>query len=91
MYSLPFAVQPFTVAFRSLDPTLLDVAKTFGATRLQIFRHVAVPMSWHGILAGMVLSFAHTLGEFGSSSWWAVAFPVSPGPCRFRSTTRCKV
>ena len=65
MYSLPFAVQPFTVAFRSLDPTLLDVAKTDGATRLQIFRHVAVPMSWHGILAGTVLSFAHTLGEFG--------------------------
>jgi molybdate transport system permease protein len=65
LYSLPFAVQPFTVAFRSLDPTLLDVAKTLGATRLQVFRHVAVPMSWHGILAGMVLSFAHTLGEFG--------------------------
>jgi molybdate transport system permease protein len=65
LYSLPFAVQPFTVAFRSLDPTLLDVAKTFGATRTQVFRHVAVPMAWHGILAGVALSFAHTLGEFG--------------------------
>jgi len=65
IYSLPFAVQPFTVAFRSVDPAYLDMAKTFGATRLQTFWHVAVPLSWHGILAGMVLSFAHTLGEFG--------------------------
>jgi molybdate transport system permease protein len=65
IYSLPFAVQPFTVAFRSVDPAFLDMAKTFGATRLQTFWHVAIPMSWHGILAGMVLSFAHTLGEFG--------------------------
>ncbi|HTS16833.1 MAG TPA: molybdate ABC transporter permease subunit [Verrucomicrobiae bacterium] len=65
IYSLPFAVQPFLVAFRSLDPTFADVAKTFGATRLQIFRHVAVPLAWHGIVAGAVLSFAHTLGEFG--------------------------
>ncbi len=65
IYSLPFAVQPFTVAFRSLDPAYADIAKTFGATRLQIFWHVAVPLAWHGILAGFVLSFAHTLGEFG--------------------------
>ena len=64
-YSLPFAMQPFIAAFRALDTELFDIAKTFGATRWQMFLQLAVPMAWPGIVAGMVLSFAHTLGEFG--------------------------
>jgi molybdate transport system permease protein len=65
LYSLPFAVQPFIGAFRSLEPELFDTAKIFGATRWQMFLLIAIPLSWPGIITGIVLSFAHTLGEFG--------------------------
>jgi molybdate transport system permease protein len=65
LYSLPFAVQPFAAAFRSLDPTLTEAAAMMGASRWQTLWHVLVPNALPGILAGMVLSFAHTLGEFG--------------------------
>ena len=65
LYSLPFAVQPFTAAFRSIDPELLDAARTSGATYLSAIRRIAIPLAWPGLLSGFVLSFAHTLGEFG--------------------------
>jgi molybdate transport system permease protein len=64
-YSLPFAVQPFTAAFRSVNMELLDAASALGATRLRTFLRIAVPLARPGLLAGLVLSFAHTLGEFG--------------------------
>jgi molybdate transport system permease protein len=65
LYSLPFAVQPFTAAFRGLDPDLIDAARSSGATFLRAIWRVAIPLAWPGLLAGFVLSFAHTLGEFG--------------------------
>jgi molybdate transport system permease protein len=64
-YSLPFAVQPFTAAFRSVNMELLDAASALGATRWRTFLRIAVPLARPGLLAGLVLSFAHTLGEFG--------------------------
>lgn len=65
IYSLPFAVQPFSVAFAAVDRSLLETSWTLGRSGLATFLRVAVPLSAGGILTGMVLSFAHTLGEFG--------------------------
>lgn len=65
LYSLPFAVQPIAAAFSQLDRSLLDASATLGATRWRTFRQVVLPLSIEGVIAGAVLSFAHTLGEFG--------------------------
>ncbi len=65
LYSLPFAVQPFAAAFAAVDKPLIEASHCLGASRLKTFRRVVLPLSWPGVLAGMVLSFAHTLGEFG--------------------------
>ena len=65
IYSLPFAVQPLAVAFESLGTQKLEAAWTLGASRRDAFFSVAVPLSIRGYLGAMVLSFAHTLGEFG--------------------------
>lgn len=65
LYSLPFAVQPFTAAFVSVDRRLPEAAWTLGLSRLETFVRVVLPLSWPGVVAGLVLSFAHTLGEFG--------------------------
>lgn len=65
VYSLPFAVQPMQNAFESLPRQTLEFAWTQGASKLDAFVSVAVPMSMRGFVAAAVLSFAHTLGEFG--------------------------
>lgn len=65
LYSLPFAVQPFASAFAGVDRRLLEASACLGAGRWETWRRVALPLAWPGVLAGMVLSFAHTLGEFG--------------------------
>ena len=65
MYSLPFAVQPLQNAFEALGRQNLEAAWTLGASRLDAFFTVAVPLSARGFLNAVVLSFAHTLGEFG--------------------------
>ena len=65
LYSLPFAVQPLQSAFESLDHRNLEAAWTLGASRIDAFFTVAVPQSVRGYLGAVVLSFAHTLGEFG--------------------------
>jgi molybdate transport system permease protein len=65
LYSLPFVVQPIAAAFSQVDRALIDAAATLGASPLRTFRQVIIPLSRDGILAGAVLGFAHTLGEFG--------------------------
>jgi molybdate transport system permease protein len=65
LYSLPFAVQPLIASFESLDPRLLDAAAVLGANRIRTFFTVILPLSLPGLLTAVVLSFAHTLGEFG--------------------------
>ena len=65
IYSLPFAVQPIAAAFSQLDRTLVDASATLGATRWRTFARVVLPLSLEGVVAGAVLSFAHTVGEFG--------------------------
>jgi len=65
VYSLPFAVQPFSVAFGAVDRALLETSWTLGRSGLATFLRVVVPLSAGGIVTGLVLTFAHTLGEFG--------------------------
>ncbi len=65
IYSLPFAVQPMAAAFSQVDRSLLNASAMLGASRLRTFRQIVMPLSRGGIVTGAVLSFAHTLGEFG--------------------------
>jgi molybdate transport system permease protein len=65
LYSFPFTVQPLIASFESIDRRLLDASAVLGAGRLRTFLKIIVPLSWPGIVTAMVLSFAHTLGEFG--------------------------
>jgi molybdate transport system permease protein len=65
LYSLPFAVQPFAAAFAAVDRNLIETAWCLGASRVRTFLRVVVPLARPGIVAGAVLSFAHTVGEFG--------------------------
>jgi molybdate transport system permease protein len=65
LYSLPFAVQPFTAAFGAVDPKLVEASWTLGISKLMTFLRVTLPLSVAGVVTGVVISFAHTLGEFG--------------------------
>jgi molybdate transport system permease protein len=65
IYSLPFAVQPMAAAFSNVDPNLINASSILGASRIRTFARVVLPLSVGGMVTGMVLSFAHTLGEFG--------------------------
>ena len=65
VYSLPFAVQPLLSAFAALGRREYEAAQTLGASRLDAFFSVVLPLALPGFLGAAVLSFAHTLGEFG--------------------------
>ena len=65
LYSLPFAVQPFQTSFAGVDKKLLEASWSLGRSHLYTFFSVVLPLSRQGIITGCVLSFAHTLGEFG--------------------------
>ncbi|HJT20114.1 MAG TPA: molybdate ABC transporter permease subunit [Nitrospira sp.] len=65
LYSLPFAVQPFASAFEQVDRKLIEASWTLGLSKFKTFFKLILPLSTAGLLTGVVLSFAHTLGEFG--------------------------
>jgi molybdate transport system permease protein len=65
VYSLPFMVQPLATAFEAVGPAPIEAAASLGASPFQAFVRVAVPLSARGFLTASVLTFAHTLGEFG--------------------------
>jgi molybdate transport system permease protein len=65
VYSLPFMVQPVSASFRAVDRQLMAASALLGSSRPRTFVRVVVPLSLGGILTGLVLTFAHTLGEFG--------------------------
>jgi molybdate transport system permease protein len=65
IFSLPFAVQPIQHAFEAIGPRPLEVAATLRASPLDAFFSVALPLARPGILTAAILSFAHTVGEFG--------------------------
>ena len=65
LYSLPFAVQPFSASFDQVDRRLIETSWTLGVSRFKTFVKLIAPLSVTGLITGFVLSFAHTLGEFG--------------------------
>ena len=65
LFNMPFAVRPFTAAFAAVDRKLVEASWCLGVSRLGTFARVVLPLSWPGVLTGMVLTFAHTVGEFG--------------------------
>jgi molybdate transport system permease protein len=65
LYSLPFAVQPIAAAFAQVEPSLREASVILGASSLRTFLRITLPLSIEGVIAGLVLSFAHTVGEFG--------------------------
>jgi molybdate transport system permease protein len=65
VYSLPFAVQPLLHAFQNIGNRPMELAATLRASPLDAFFSVALPLAWPGFVSAAVLSFAHTIGEFG--------------------------
>ncbi len=65
IYSLPFAVQPFQAALKSVSRSAREAAWLAGANHWQVFWHITLPLAKQGIGVGVILSFAHTVGEFG--------------------------
>jgi molybdate transport system permease protein len=65
VFNIPFAVQPIQRAFESIDSEIFEAARCCGLTAWQTFWRIELPLAWPGILAAAVMTFAHTLGEFG--------------------------
>jgi molybdate transport system permease protein len=65
LYSLPFMLQPLQAGVEAVERDLLDAARVMGASRWQLWRRVWLPMLRRALVTGCVLTFAHTVGEFG--------------------------
>jgi molybdate transport system permease protein len=65
IYSLPFAVQPLVAGFASVDTALVDAARLLGAGPIRLVSSILLPLARRSLLAAVVLSFLHTIGEFG--------------------------
>jgi len=65
IYSLPFAVQPLVAGFSSVDTALVDAARLLGAGPVRLVSSILIPLARRSLLAAIVLSFLHTIGEFG--------------------------
>ena len=73
--SLPLAVRSVRIAIDGVDPRLEETARTLGASEWAIFRTITLPLSYRGIIAGSVLAFARSLGEFGATIVFAGNIP----------------
>ncbi|WP_207476903.1 molybdate ABC transporter permease subunit [Arenibaculum pallidiluteum] len=65
LVNLPFAIQPMQRAFEAVPGEVREAAACSGMAPLQVLRRIDLPLAWPGIVTGMVMTFAHTLGEFG--------------------------
>ena len=65
LYSLPFAVQPLVAGFSSIEPALIDAARLLGASPIRLVATILVPLARRSLIAAAVLTFLHTMGEFG--------------------------
>src|SRR6202046_1875865 len=77
--SFPLMYITARAALEQVDPHLLQAARTLGASEARIFREVALPLAWPGVLAGTILSFARALGEFGATLMLAGNIPGRTG------------
>ncbi len=65
LVNLPFAIQPMQRAFEAIPAELREAGACAGMPPLRVLRRIELPLAWPGLLTGLVLTFAHTLGEFG--------------------------
>lgn len=65
LFNIPFAVRPFASAFAAVNRRLVEASWCLGVSRVRTFFRIVLPLSWTGVLTGLVLTFAHTVGEFG--------------------------
>ncbi len=73
--SFPLLVRPARTAFEEIDPRLLAMGRSLGSGPVSVFRRVALPLAWRGILAGTLLAFSRALGEFGATIMIAGSIP----------------
>ena len=73
--SFPLVFKAARAAFETVDPQLEDAARTLGISEAAVFFRVSLPLAWRGILAGLLLSFARALGEFGATLMIAGSIP----------------
>lgn len=65
LFSLPFMVHPIQSALSQVPPSIFEAAYTLGKSKMQTMAYVILPSIRHGLVSGIVLAFAHTVGEFG--------------------------
>lgn len=65
LFNLPFVLRPFIAGFSAVDRRLIEASWCLGVSRITTFFRVALPLAWTGVVSGIVLGFAHTVGEFG--------------------------
>ncbi len=65
LVNVPFAFQPVQRAFEAIEPSVREAGAVSGLTPWRVFLRIELPLAWPGIVTGLVLTFAHTLGEFG--------------------------
>ena len=65
--AFPLVFKAARAAFENVDPQLEDAARTLGISETAVFFRVSLPLAWRGVLAGLLLSFARALGEFGAT------------------------
>ena len=90
LYSLPFTVQPMVAAFSQVDRNLINASSILGASQLRTFFAIVLPLSVAGVVTGVVLSFAHTLGEFGVVLMVGGNIPGVTQTISIAITTRCR-
>ncbi len=73
--ALPLVVRPLRLAFESVDPRLEQAAATLGASPLRVFLTVTLPLAMPGLIAGVILGFAKSLGEFGATITFVSSIP----------------
>lgn len=73
--SFPLLVRPARTAFEEIDPRLLTMGRSLGSGPFSVFRRVALPLAWRGVLSGTLLAFSRALGEFGATIMIAGSIP----------------
>ena len=73
--SFPLVFKSARAAFETVDPQLEDAARLLGISEAAVFFRVSLPLAWRGVLAGLLLSFARSLGEFGATLMVAGSIP----------------
>lgn len=73
--ALPLVVRPVRLSIEAIDRGLEQAAATLGASRLEVFWHITLPLAWPGLIAGALLGFARAFGEFGATVTFAGSIP----------------